>query len=148
MKMPVTSFSKLSSSVSDQGSQGGILGGLILGTILLLIHFNISGVTNFQQYEIPMVEVIKKIHPIFYYFFLMVILAEIFTTLVGNIFGMTRQINSFIPLSTNLIVVILFICCLFISIICYGPLLTFLYPLIGWISFLIILTLLKPKKSS
>ncbi|UPM56031.1 YkvI family membrane protein [Gottfriedia acidiceleris] len=128
--------------------QGGVLGGLILGTILLLIHLNVSGVTNFQQYDIPMVEVIKKIHPIFYYFFLMVILAEIFTTLVGNIYGMSRQINSYIRLNTNVVVILLLICCLFISIIGYGPLLTFLYPLIGWISFLVILTLLKPKKSS
>ncbi|MFB7141901.1 GerAB/ArcD/ProY family transporter [Gottfriedia sp. NPDC056225] len=142
--VPIGSECKEKSSIIH----GGILGGLILGAILLLIHLNVSGVPNFQQYEIPMVEVIKKIHPIFYYFFLMVILAEIFTTLVGNIYGMSRQINSYIPINANVLVILLLICCLFISIIGYGPLLTFLYPLIGWISFLVILTLLKPKKSS
>lgn len=142
--VPIGSECKDKSSIVS----GGILGGLILGIILLLIHLNVSNVVNFQHYEIPMVEVIKQVHPLFYYFFLLVILAEIFTTLVGNIYGMTRQIGSIISLNSNIIVIILLICCLFISIIGYGPLLTFLYPLIGWISFFIILTLLKPKRSS
>jgi len=78
----------------------------------------------------------------------MVILAEIFTTLVGNVYGMSRQISSIIRLNNDLVVILILICCLFISVIGYGPLLTFLYPLIGWISFFIILTLLKPKNKS
>ncbi|WP_088072150.1 YkvI family membrane protein [Gottfriedia luciferensis] len=142
--VPIGSECKEKSSIL----YGGVLGGLILGTILLLIHLNVSEVSNFQKYEIPMVEVIKKVHPLFYYFFLMVILAEIFTTLVGNIYGMSRQIKSFIPFNLNLLVVLILFVCLFISIIGYGPLLTFLYPLIGWISFIVILTLIKPKKST
>ena len=142
--VPIGSECKDKSSIVS----GGILGGLILGIILLLIHLNVSKVVNFHQYEIPMVEVIKQIHPVFYYFFLMVILAEIFTTLVGNVYGMSRQISSIIRLNNDFIVIFILICCLFISVIGYGPLLTFLYPLIGWISFFIILTLLKPRKKS
>jgi len=142
--VPIGSECKEKSSII----YGGLLGGLILGIILFLIHLNVSTVINFQHYEIPMVEVIKQVHPLFYYFFLMVILAEIFTTLVGNIYGMSRQIQSVVNLNNNLLVIVLLVCCLIISVIGYGPLLTFLYPLIGWISFFIILTLLKPKKSS
>lgn len=141
--VPIGSECKEKSSII----YGGTIGGLILGIILLLIHLNVSTVEHFSQYEIPMVEVIKKVHPIFYYFFLMVILAEIFTTLVGNIYGMARQINAVFSFNSHFTILILLVSCLFISVIGYGPLLTFLYPLIGWVSFIIILTLLIPKKS-
>jgi len=127
---------------------GGIVGGIVLGIILLISHFSISTITHFKDFEIPMAEVIKQVHPFFYFLFLFVILAEIFTTLVGNIYGMTKQLTGTEKTNQPLIVLMILIVCLFISIIGYGPLLTFLYPLIGWITFIVMLTLLRPSRKS
>jgi len=127
---------------------GGIVGGILLGIILLISHFSISTISHFKDFEIPMAEVIKQIHPFFYFLFLFVILAEIFTTLVGNIYGMTKQLTGTDNTNQPLIVLLILIICFFISIIGYGPLLTFLYPLIGWITFIVMLTLLRPSRKS
>jgi uncharacterized membrane protein YkvI len=127
---------------------GGILGGVILGMILLISHFSISTINHFKDFEIPMAEVIKQIHPFFYFLFLFVILAEIFTTLVGNIYGMTKQLTGTYKINQPIIVLTILIVCFFISIIGYGPLLTFLYPLIGWITFIVMITLLRPSRKN
>jgi uncharacterized membrane protein YkvI len=126
-------------------TKGGIFGGIGLCFILLSSHLAISSIDSFHTYSIPMAEVIRQLNPVFHFFFLFVILGEIFTTVVGNIFGISKQLQSIFDIPFFVVVVVVICVAYSISFVSYSPLLSFLYPLIGWIS-LIFLPLLAWKR--
>ncbi|PHE52434.1 hypothetical protein COF52_30305, partial [Bacillus pseudomycoides] len=83
----------LASEVKDRKAilWGGILGGAGLCFILLCSHLAILSIDQFYQYNIPMAEVVRRFNATFHFFFVLIIFGEVFTTLVGNVFGMTKQ---------------------------------------------------------
>ena len=60
----------------------------------IIDHLAILSVDRFYQYNIPMAEVIRRFNATFHFFFVLIIFGEVFTTLVGNVFGMTKQMQS------------------------------------------------------
>jgi uncharacterized membrane protein YkvI len=125
---------------------GGILGGAGLCLILLCSQFALLSVDNFYQYSIPLAEVVKRFNATFHFFFVLVIFGEVFTTLIGNLFGMTKQIQSMVGWKSNTIVFGILLVSYFISYVGYGKLLHVLYPIIGWVS-LILLPLIALKQN-
>ncbi|MFD0711562.1 hypothetical protein [Paenibacillus sp. GCM10027626] len=112
---------------------GGFWGGIGLGFMLLISHFSInSKMPGILQFDIPMAEIIRGAGSFLYGVFIMVIFGEIFTTLVGNIFGIARQIRSVYPLPTNWVVLATLLICFAISQAGFTSLLTYLYPLFGY----------------
>lgn len=122
---------------------GGWMGGLFLTFILLANHFNLVLLPNFTTYEIPMAVVIKQYAPWLYGVFIFMIYGEIFTSVIGDIFGLERQIRNYVPIRSIYIVCGIFFICFLISLVNYSQLLSILYPLFGYIclSFLILLFL-------
>ncbi|WP_066317740.1 hypothetical protein [Bacillus sp. FJAT-29814] len=120
---------------------GGILGGLALTVILLASHFTLIMLPNLELYEIPMAIIMKNLAPFFYWVFVLVIYGEIFTSVIGNVFGLDRQLQQFWPLPTVVTVTIIFAVSYMISLVNYSTLLSYLYPLFGYIcmSFFILL---------
>ncbi|WP_040204695.1 YkvI family membrane protein [Neobacillus jeddahensis] len=120
---------------------GGILGGVTLTIILISSHFTLIMLPNLELYEIPMAIIMKRIAPFFYWIFVLVIYGEIFTSVIGNIFGLDRQLKQYIPVSTMISVTLIFAVSYLISLVHYGTLLAYLYPLFGYIcmSFFILL---------
>lgn len=117
---------------------GGLLGGLGLGIILLLCHAVLLTLPSPHAYNIPIAQVIEALHPLLYFFFLFIILGEIITTLVGNIYGLTKQLHAITPLQSDIVATLfILLACLFISMFDYGTLLSILYPAIGWLTFFI-----------
>jgi uncharacterized membrane protein YkvI len=126
---------------------GGILGGIALTIILLSSHLTLIMLPGFETFEIPMAVIMKQLMSGLYWVFVLIVYGEIFTSVIGNIYGLERQIQRYIKLPSLLIVALLFLICYFISLIHYGTLLSILYPVFGYIS-LIFITLLwmKPMK--
>jgi uncharacterized membrane protein YkvI len=124
---------------------GGILGGVALTLILISSHSTLVMLPNLETYEIPMAVIMKNLASGLYWIYIFIIYGEIFTSVIGNIFGLERQLKKYIALPSMLIVSLIFIITYFISLVDYGTLLSYLYPLFGYISLLFIILLwIKP----
>lgn len=124
---------------------GGILGGIALTLILLSSHFTLIMLPGFETFEIPMAVIMKQLASGLHWIFVLIVYGEIFTSVIGNIFGLERQLQKYIKLPSMLVVTLLFLICYFISLIHYGTLLSIIYPLFGYISLtFIILLWMKP----
>ncbi|MEH7378699.1 YkvI family membrane protein [Neobacillus drentensis] len=124
---------------------GGILGGAALTVILIAGHFTLIMLPNLEQYNIPMAIVMKNLAPFFYWIFVLVIYGEIFTSVIGNVFGLDRQLKQYLPIPTMVSVTLIFIVSYLISLVNYGTLLSYLYPLFGYICMIFFILLwMKP----
>ncbi|RFU71041.1 hypothetical protein D0469_03630 [Peribacillus saganii] len=124
--------------------RGAVLGGVFLTVILLTSHISLSTLTDVDQYSIPTAELMKNAASSLYWIFIFVIYGEIFTSVIGNLFGLGRQIQTYVKLPDPVIFIGIFLVTYFISIVEYGKLLSYLYPLFGYIS-LIFLALVWRK---
>jgi uncharacterized membrane protein YkvI len=124
---------------------GGILGGAALTLILIANHFTLIMLPNLEMYNIPMAIVMKNLAPFFYGIFVLVIYGEIFTSVIGNVFGLDRQLKQYLPLSTMVSVTLIFVVSYLISLVNYGTLLSYLYPLFGYVCMIFFILLwMKP----
>lgn len=121
---------------------GGFWGGLGLGFMLLVSHFAMnSRMPEIMQFEIPMAEIIRDFGWYLHLLFLVVIYGEIFTTLVGNVFGMTRQIRSLYHVPVYAVVIAILLACFLISQVGFASLIDYLYPLFGYLGLLLLIFL-------
>lgn len=124
---------------------GGILGGIALTIILISSHITLVMLPNIEAYEIPMAVIMKNLASGFYWIFVMVIYGEVFTSVIGNVFGLERQLRNYIPLPSMVTVLSIFSITYVISFINYGTLLSYLYPIFGYVSmFFIVLLWMRP----
>lgn len=115
---------------------GGMLGGLGLGLLLFLSNYSLTAYFyDIINAEIPMAKIVSHWHPLLHVFFNLIIFGEIFTTLVGNIFGLTKQVHSLYPnLPSNRWMIILIFISYVISQFGFSRLIHFFYPIFGYIS--------------
>jgi uncharacterized membrane protein YkvI len=124
---------------------GGRIGGAALTVILLASHFTLIMLPDLEQYEIPMAIIMKKFAPFFYWIFVLVIYGEIFTSVIGNVFGLERQLKQYLFVPTIVSISAIFGVSYIISLVDYGKLLSYLYPLFGYISLIFFVLLwMKP----
>lgn len=134
----------LGSEIEDENALkwGGLWGGVGLGFMLLVSHFAInSDMPGILRYDIPMGEFIRYYGWYIHVLFLAVIYGEIFTTLIGNVFGLTRQIQSIYYVPRNTLVLIILLATFLISQIGFTSLLTYLYPLFGYLGLILLIFL-------
>lgn len=143
----------LGSETEDESvlTWGGIWGAIGIGFMLLTSHLSMNSLMpDIMNFEIPMAEVIRDFGRYMHILFIFVIFSEIFTTLIGNVFGMTRQIQSiYNTLPTNLLILTLLLACFVLSQMSYAVLLSHLYTFFGYIGlFLLVLLIVKqiPEK--
>ena len=125
---------------------GGLIGGGALCLILVTSHISLSALPNVHSYEIPMAEVMKNFMAAFYWLYIIVIYGEIFTSVIGNLFGLERQLKNVIKLPSIVIVFGILSIAYVISQLGYGSLISFLYPLFGYMSLILLILLAKPMK--
>lgn len=124
---------------------GGIIGGSALTIILLSSHFTLIMLPELEKYEIPMAMIIKNAAYGYYWIFVLVIYGEILTSVIGNVFGLDRQLKQLMDVPTIYSIPVIFGISYMISLIHYGKLLSYLYPLFGYVSLLFLtLLLIKP----
>ena len=126
--------------------KGGILGGACLTAILLTSHLSLISLPDVLAFDIPTAELMKGLSKPFYLIFVSVIFGEIFTSLVGNTYGIERQLHRYIPLSSTVLVFCLLAGAYFISLIPYRTLLSALYPLFGYIGVVFLFLLVKVRR--
>ncbi|BAU27131.1 putative membrane protein YkvI [Aneurinibacillus soli] len=128
---------------------GGIVGGIGLGVLLWLSDFVLAAhLPQIEGSEIPMAVIVANFGPLAQWLFSLVIFGEIFTTLAGNVFGITRQLRRLFPSSVTertLIIGLLAICC-FISQFGFSALVHHLYPLFGIVGCITLLLMFMKKK--
>jgi uncharacterized membrane protein YkvI len=115
---------------------GSLIGGIGLGILLLLSNYALLIHSDkIAQAEVPMAMIVASLGPFIQWGFSIIILSEILTTLVGNVFGVTRQLQSFPIFQTDirLLIIVLLLVCYVISQFGFSRLVHHLYPLFGYI---------------
>lgn len=123
--------------------KGAILGGVFLTVILLTGHFSLMTLPDVTNYEIPSAVIMKTVGGHLHWMFILVIYGEIFTSVIGNIYGLQKQISNYIKVPGIVIVAFSFIVALIIGAYGYGRLLGYLYPVFGYISLLFLILVWK-----
>lgn len=148
LAMVQTVLVPLATEVADERTvkRGALIGGVILTLILLSSHFVLLSFPYVLHYDIPMAEIVHKFFVSLHWLYLLIIYGEIFTSLIGGVFGLRRQFH-FVSSSMFFVVVVVLLYA--VSSVRYSALLSFLYPLFGYISllFLFLLALRKIPQS-
>ncbi|GGE09587.1 membrane protein [Marinithermofilum abyssi] len=125
---------------------GGWLGGAGLGIMLLASNFALALKSpQIFQLEIPIALVIATLGEGMKYFFLAVMWGEIFTTLIGNVYGLAANLEQWIPLRINTLMAAIFILGYLCSLIGFPVFVGAVYPFFGYCG-LIVLMLLMVKR--
>jgi uncharacterized membrane protein YkvI len=124
---------------------GGRIGGILLTLILISSHFALVTLPNVTIHEIPMAVIVKNTFSSIYFIYVIVIFGEIFTSIIGDIYGLEKQFRQFLPVKSIWIYLIIILLIYMISKMKYGALLGLIYPLFGYVSIIFIALLwLKP----
>lgn len=114
---------------------GAWLGGIGIGAMLLVGHIALaSRMPGIAQFEIPMGGIARELGAALHWIYLFLIFAEIFTTLMCDIYGLTLQLSSRFGWPERAVTAGLLAVCWAGSQIGFGPLLSTLYPLFGALS--------------
>ncbi|MGF2615432.1 GerAB/ArcD/ProY family transporter [Rossellomorea vietnamensis] len=125
---------------------GGILGGVLLTIILISSHFTLIMIPDVTSYEIPMAIVMKSMAGSLYGIYIFIIFGEIFTSIIGGVFGLEQQMANYWDGRRIFITLIIFVIIYLLSFFEYSQLLSYLYPLFGYLSLLFIILLwMKPS---
>ena len=127
------------SAVKDRSVlvMGGVIGGGGIGVMLLSGHFALSAhMPGIMQYEIPMGQTVMMLGKSIQLLVIFIIFAEIFTTLLSDVYGLTLQLQQHTGWNQAVLIGIVLMVSYLISQIGFSRLLSTLYPLFGMISLL------------
>lgn len=125
---------------------GGVLGGAGLGVMLLASNFALSlKVPEIFQLEIPIALVVSALGEGMKYFFLAVMWGEIFTTLIGNVYGLAANLGNWIPLRINTVMALIFLLGYLCSLIGFPVFVGYIYPFFGYCGLFMLLLLALRK---
>ncbi|MDQ0059276.1 YkvI family membrane protein [Paenibacillus harenae] len=114
---------------------GSWVGGIGIGFMLLAGHIALSvHMPGIQQFAIPMGGIARQLGSTVQYIYIMLIFAEIFTTLIAGIYGLSLQLHERLKWARGVLTIIVLVVCYIASQIGFGPLLSTLYPVFGLIS--------------
>jgi len=129
---------------------GASLGGLGLGVSSLMIYFAITAyLPSVKDLEVPLAFIAESISPILKILFSIILIAEVFTTTVGALFGFASRIAENFKDSASrkwkTTVIITVIIAFFASLFGFSNLVKYLYPIIGYVGLLLLILLLISK---
>lgn len=114
---------------------GAILAGVGIGFMIGIAHLTIS--THFaviDKLSIPMGGIALTIGGIIYKIYIIIIFAEIFTTLVADIYGVALQTKQYINLPLTVIYGLILFICYIIAQFGFDKLISFIYQVFGFLS--------------
>ena len=79
---------------------GGMIGGVLLTLILISSHLTLTTLPDPTAFDIPMAIIVRQAASNIYLIYLCIIYGEIFTSLIGNMYGLERQIRRYIPVKS------------------------------------------------
>lgn len=122
---------------------GGILGGIGLGFMLLISYFAMQlYFGEVKSLAIPMAYIIHTLGSGMKIFFLAVMWGEIFTTLVGNIYGLALNIKQVIHIRLPMIILLTLFLAYLCSLVGFPVLISNLYPAFGYCGMALLILLI------
>lgn len=116
-------------------SVGGWLGGIGIGFMLVAGHYILlSHMPGVRQYEIPMAGIAHQLGHAIWLIYVFLIFAEIFTTFIADVYGLTLQLEQRLQAPRSLLLFFILLFCYAVSQAGFSTLLGILYPLFGIIS--------------
>ncbi|HHW31850.1 MAG TPA: hypothetical protein GXX20_09300 [Clostridiaceae bacterium] len=146
--LSIAVLAPLGSEANDMKSirNGAILGGLGLGLGALAINIAITrNINNVIDIEVPMAYIAGQISQVVKVVYIAVLLAEIYTTAVGSLYGFTARITDIKDIYGKLIVIEITILSFIASQFGFSNLVKYLYPVIGYGGIIILACLLYKK---
>ena len=125
--------------------KGAVLGGIMLTVILFVCFLSLSSLDMLEAFDIPMAQVVYQVANSIHLIYLFVIFGEVFTSVIGNLYGLERQVRAYIRMNSVLTISLILLCCYVISKIGYGTLISTVYPIFGYVSIFFILFLFLKK---
>ncbi|KKB39167.1 YkvI family membrane protein [Bacillus thermotolerans] len=116
--------------------KGAFLGGAGLTFLLVASHISLVQLDGAADYNIPMAQVVEQFSAPLYVLYVFLIYGEIFTSIIGNAYGLKQQMQTYLSWPPVLLFLLIFAACFLLSQVSYGTLLGWLYPLFGLISLL------------
>jgi uncharacterized membrane protein YkvI len=114
---------------------GALIAGVGIGFMIFIAHLTIS--THYPEIKhlaIPMGGIAATIGGLIYKLYILIIYAEIFTTLVADIYGVTLQSKQYIKVPTTVLYGITLFICFFIAQFGFEQLIGYVYQIFGFIS--------------
>ena len=146
--MSAAVLAPLGDAASDQRAvfRGGALGGILLGATSLLIYLALSASSaETRGLEVPLLHLAGRIGPLAGAIFSAVLLAEIYTTAVGSLYGFSARLAGERVLSPAAKVIALTALAFFASLLGFTNLVRTFYPLQGYGGILFLLAILYAK---
>lgn len=128
---------------------GAILGGAGLGigavAIFLALYVNLDSIIHL---EIPMIMVARSISPLVRSIYAIVLLAEIYTTAVGDLYGFAARICNLNTKKTTLVILTCSCLAFLASLTGFSNLVKYLYPSVGYCGVLTLICLIYNRYKS
>lgn len=137
LTLSVSVLAPLGSQINDRRPivLGGVMGGFGLGLLAMFINLAIlSHYPTSAQFEIPSLYLAGNLASIIQFIFSLVLWAEIFTTIIGTIFGLTVRICDYTGFGYIITTVVLMLLALGFSQLGFSGLVGTLYPVFGYVS--------------
>ncbi len=129
--------------------RGAILGGVGLGVgavaIFLALYVNAPSI---RHLEIPMIMVARRISPVVQGIYALVLLAEIYTTAVGDLYGFAARICDLNTKKATLVVLICSVLAFLASLTGFSNLVKYMYPTVGYCGVITLICLVYHRHKS
>jgi len=146
--MSASILAPLGGAASDQRAvfRGGALGGILLGGASLLIYLALSAsLAETGHLEVPLLHLASRIGPLAGAFFSAVLLAEIYTTAVGSLYGFSARLAGIGSPTASMKTIAITALAFLASLFGFSNLVSTLYPLQGYGGILFLLVILYAK---
>ncbi|MDL4840149.1 YkvI family membrane protein [Aquibacillus rhizosphaerae] len=112
---------------------GALVGGLGLGISIVAINYSImTTIMDSSLAEVPMLTVTHNISPLLKLLFTIVLVAQIYTTAVSNLFGFVSRFSFVKNLSHKSIIILTTITALLMGQIGFSTIIHYFYPIVGY----------------
>ncbi|MDD3752276.1 MAG: hypothetical protein PHU60_09565, partial [Tissierellia bacterium] len=141
---PLGSEAKDNSSIRN----GAVLGGLGLGLSAIMIYLALSwNITEIAHFEVPMLIIAGRISYTAQIAYAVVLIAEIYTTAVGALYGFTSRITDIqsYPVKGRIFIVLITIAALLASQFGFSNIVRYLYPAVGYGGIIMLVCLIISK---
>lgn len=129
--------------------RGGVLGGLGLGLGALMIYFAVCGnLAEIQGLEVPMIHIAGRISGTAQLLYAVVLLAEVYTTAVGSLYGFAARLTEKAPGARKTVIIAASAAAFLASLMGFSNIVKYVYPLVGYAGIALLAGLLYGKMAS
>ncbi len=126
---------------------GALFGAVGLGLLLLLLHLLLVSIyPTGVQYEVPMGYLAKSLPPVLRYGFVFILWAEIFSTLLGNVYGIASELSRNATHSYFRWVIVILTTSLIVCQVGFARIVSITYPIFGYVGLFILTIILLSER--